>query len=66
MKGEYEPKYKGKFLAIEVTSGQIYMADTSGEAIERAKAEHPDTLFYLVKVGFDSAAMLAQSLVGHS
>ncbi len=63
IKGEYEPKYNGKFLAIDVSSGKTYMADTSGEAIEKAKDENPDTLFYLVRIGFDVAATLATPYV---
>jgi hypothetical protein len=64
IKGNYEPQYKGKFLAIDVTSGKAYMADTGGEAIEKAKAENPEILFYLVRIGFDSVATLLNSFKG--
>lgn len=63
-KSEYEPKDNGKFLAIEVENSTIYKADTSAEALENARKENPGKLFYVVKVGSDSAETLAHSLVG--
>jgi hypothetical protein len=66
MKAKYEPADNGKFLAIEVEKSKVYMGTTSGEALEQARAENPGKLFYVVKVGFDSAETLAHSLVGRS
>jgi hypothetical protein len=66
MKGKYEPADNGKFLAIEVESKKPYIGNTSGEALEQARAENPGKLFYVVKVGFDSAETLAHSFVGRS
>jgi hypothetical protein len=66
VKKQYEPASNGKFLAIEVESGKIYMGDTSGEALEKAKENDPDKLFYLVKIGSDALAMLGHSLVRYS
>jgi hypothetical protein len=63
-RGEYEPKDNGKFLAIEIEKNKIYIGDTSGEALAKARAENPGKLFYVVKVGSDSAETLAHSLVG--
>ena len=59
IKSSYEPNDAGKFLAIEVGSGDAYKADTSGEAVEMARAAHPDTVFYVVKIGHSAAEMLA-------
>jgi len=66
MKAEYELTQRGKFLAIEVEKKKVYIGNTSGEALEQARSENPGTLFYVVKVGFDSAETLAHSLVSHS
>jgi len=66
VKDEYEPQYKGKFLAVEVEKGIFYMGDTGKEAIEKARAANPDKLFYLLKIGFSSTEILARSLLGHS
>ena len=59
IKSKYEPGDSGKFLAIEVESGEAYKADTSGEAVEMARQAHPDTVFYVVKIGHSAAEMLA-------
>jgi hypothetical protein len=66
LKAQYEPASNGKFLAIEIESENVYKGDTTGEALEAARAHHPDKLFYLVKIGFNSIATLAHSLVGRS
>ncbi len=59
IKSKYEPQYDGKFLAIEVDSKDVYMADTTIEAVEMAKKDHPDKVFYVVKIGFDSVETMA-------
>ncbi len=61
IKIRYDPKYKGKFLAIEVDSEKGYLGDTSAEAVELAKKEHPNKIFYVVKIGFEVAETMAQS-----
>lgn len=63
MKNNYEPVNNGKFLAIEVEAQKVFMGATSGEALDQARAACPGKLFYVVKIGFDSAETLAHSLV---
>jgi hypothetical protein len=65
IKGDYEPDRNGKYLAIEIDSEESYLGDNGGEAIEAARKAHPEKFFYLVKIGFSSAEILAHSLVGH-
>lgn len=64
IKSDYEPDDNGKFLAIETEKSKVYIGATSGEALEKARNENPGKLFYVVKVGSDSAETLAHSLVG--
>lgn len=59
VKSKYEPQQNGKYLAIEVESKDVYLADDSIEAVQTAKKEHPDKIFYVVKIGFDYAETLA-------
>lgn len=47
-----EPRYNGKFIAIEVNSGEFFMADSVVQAWQKAKNKHPDKIFYFIKVGF--------------
>lgn len=54
---------KGKFLAIEIDSKKEYLADTSAAALDLARQNHPNKIFYVVKIGFDVAETLAESFV---
>lgn len=60
IKANYEPKENGRFLAIEVESGDVSLGDTSAEALVKAKGKHPDKFFYVVKIGYDAAETLAE------
>ena len=60
IKINYDPKEKGKFLAIEIDSRKEYLGNTSAEALELARQNHPNKIFYVVKIGFDAAETLAQ------
>ena len=60
VKGNFEPGENGKFLAIDIDSGDTYLASTSSEAVERARKAHPDKVFYVVKIGFSAAETLAR------
>jgi hypothetical protein len=66
LKNEYESKAKGKFLAIEVESRNVYLGDSTIEALQQARLAYPGKLFYVVKIGFDSVETLAHSLVSRS
>lgn len=63
VKADFDPKEKGKFLAIEIGSGKVYLGDTSAAALELARTNHPDTVFYVVKIGFDVAETIAKSFL---
>ena len=55
LKALLEPAYIGKFAAIEPDSGDYFVADRMAEAMEKARAKHPDKLFFLVRIGFKAA-----------
>jgi len=61
IKVKYDPKDKGKFLAIDIESKNYYLGNTSAEALELARQNHPNKIFYVVKIGFDVAETMAQS-----
>lgn len=61
IKVNYDPKEKGKFLAIDIDSKKAYLGNTSAEAVELARQNHPDKVFYVVKIGFDVAETMARS-----
>ena len=63
IKVNYDPKEKGKFLAIDIDSEKAYLSDTSAEALELARQNHPNKVFYVVKIGFDVAETMAKSFI---
>ena len=60
IKSQYEPQHNGKFLAIEVESKKVYFGNESVDAVMLAKKEHPDTVFYVVKIGYGVTETLAK------
>lgn len=53
LKAVLEPAQKGKFVAIEVESGDYFLADTLLEALQNAKEKYPDRLLHTVRVGYE-------------
>lgn len=49
---EVEERFRGKVIAIEVGSGDYFIGSTAVEAIEKARAKHPDNIFYLKRIGY--------------
>ena len=64
IKVNYDPKEKGRFLAIDIESKKAYLGHTSAEALELARSKYPNKIFYVVKVGFDVAETMARSFIG--
>ncbi len=58
---QYEPQDNGKFLAIDIDSKDVYMSHDGAEAVELARQAHPGKIFYLVKIGFETAEAVARS-----
>lgn len=65
IKVQYDPQHRGKFLAIDIDSKNVYLADTSADAVALAKQAHPDKIFYVVKIGFDAAESVVHSWIGN-
>jgi len=59
IKSNYEPVNNGKFLAIDIESNDVFLGNTSSEAVELARKAHPNKVFYVVKIGFSAAETLA-------
>ncbi|OGY30990.1 MAG: hypothetical protein A3C02_00565 [Candidatus Andersenbacteria bacterium RIFCSPHIGHO2_02_FULL_45_11] len=50
---------KGKFLAIDIESSDVFLGDSNSEAVEVAKNKYPDHVFYVVRIGYSAAERLA-------
>jgi hypothetical protein len=52
---ELKEKHLGRFIAIEVDSGEYFLGDTAVEATRKAQAKHPGKIFFLGRVGYRAA-----------
>jgi hypothetical protein len=59
VKDQYLPDQKGKFLAIDTETRKVYFGESSAEAVEAARAERSDTVFYVAKIGYSFAEVMA-------
>ena len=61
IKVQYDPQERGKFLAIDIDSKDAYLGTSSADALALARQQHPNKVFYVVKIGFDVAETMARS-----
>ena len=52
---ELVEKHRGQFVAIEVDSGECFIAKTAMKANERAREKRPGKVFYLGRIGCEAA-----------
>jgi len=59
IKSKYLPQDIGKYLAIEIESKDVYLADNTADAVLEAKKMHPGKVFFIVKIGYSAAEILS-------
>jgi hypothetical protein len=52
LRAQLEPEHKGKYLVLDVDTGDYEMDESQLAALDRAEAKHPDTVFYTLRVGY--------------
>lgn len=52
---EYEERYAGRFVAIDVVTGKAYIGETAAKALEDASQSSDGGPFHLIKVGSPGA-----------
>ena len=57
---EQNPGNKGKFAAIELTTGDDFLGETLTETLKKAREKYPDRLFYCVRVGYPFICRIKQ------
>jgi hypothetical protein len=57
-----EPSHDGEFIAVEPDSGRYFLGSTATTALVAARAAMPNNLFYLTRVGRETA----HSVGGHA
>ena len=50
-----EPAHDGEFVAVEPDSGRYFLGNTASKALVAAHAAMPANLFYLTRVGRETA-----------
>jgi hypothetical protein len=60
-KEEYETKYFGKFVAINIKTQTPTLGDSAEESLENAKRAEPDGVFHLMRFGFAGAFQVSYS-----
>lgn len=55
LKALLEPSHWGEYAAIEADSGDYGLGKSIGEAIQQARAKHPDKLVHVVRIGYRAA-----------
>lgn len=58
---EFEEKYRGQFVAMDVLSGEAYRGDFPEEAVENGRKAAPHGLFHLIRVGSPAAFRVSYS-----
>ena len=51
LKYAMEPAHLGEYVAIEVKSGDYFLGQDMGEALDKAEQKYPDEEFFVVRVG---------------
>lgn len=54
-RSRFEPRYHGRIVAIDVTSGEAFLGATEREAFDKARKKHPDRVFFFLRVGYRAA-----------
>ena len=55
IRNKVEPKHKGKFLVIDIETGEYEMSSDDLIATKRLLAKHPDAVIYGLQIGFPTA-----------
>ncbi|MDA2927716.1 hypothetical protein MYX78_10895 [Acidobacteria bacterium AH-259-G07] len=50
-KKKYEKEHGGKFLAINVETGEAFLGNTAQSSFKLAKKKNPSGIFHLIKIG---------------
>ena len=58
LRSSLEATNLGDFVAIEPESGEFFLGPTLSEAIQAARAAHPDRLSFALRVGHETTVQL--------
>jgi hypothetical protein len=64
IRDKVEPQNKGRFLVVDIETGEYEVADEDLAATQRALAKRPDAVLYGLRIGYPTAYRLGSHTVG--
>ena len=61
-KNQYEREHPAKFVAIDITTEEAYIAHNPEDVLEAARGASPHGVFHLIQVGSSSAFRVSYTL----
>jgi len=61
LRAKLEPAHHGEFLYLDVETGEYELDADEVAAMERATANHPDSVFYILRVGYPASVYIGAS-----
>jgi hypothetical protein len=58
-RAEYENKYHGQIVAIDVTNEEAFVGRTELSALNKARRKYPEHVFFFLRVGYKAALRVA-------
>lgn len=58
---DQERTHRGQFVAINVKTKRYHLGENAEAALENARAEEPDGLFHLIRIGFAGAFQISHA-----
>ncbi len=58
IRAKVDASNKGKFLVLDIETGEYEIDEDELEALKRAKAKHPDAALYMLRIGYATAYRL--------
>lgn len=55
IRSQVETSHKGKFLVLDIETGEYEIDVSEVAALQRAKAKNPDAALYILRVGYPTA-----------
>ena len=62
LRARLEPDHKGEYVVLDAETGEYEMDRDRLAAMARARAKHPGTVFYIVRVGYPTVGRIGARL----
>lgn len=61
LRGEVDPRDRGKFLVLDIETGEYEFDVEELAALQRAKRKNPDAVLYILRIGYPVAYRIGRS-----